>query len=133
MAFPFSRDNLPDKLFINNVYVPSKNDSKLTLYNPKDGFLISDNTPLAGEQDVDAAVDAAEMALPSWKAVPPNDRRTIMNKFADLVDEHLPVLSELSRITLGAPFESFGKLELSNVSEVLTLTLSPPQKAMHPS
>lgn len=118
MTFPFSRDNLPDKLFINNVFVPSKNDSKLTLYNPKDGSLISDNTPLAGEQDVDDAVDAAERALPAWKAITPTERRNILNKFADLVDENLSVLSELSRITMGAPYQSFGKLEITTVPEV---------------
>lgn len=118
MAFSFSRHNLPDKLFINNEYVASTNDSKLTLYNPKDGSLISDNTPLAGEQDVNAAVDAAEQALPAWKDVMPNDRRTILNNFADLVDEHLAALSELSRISMGAPHENFGKVEVGNMPEV---------------
>ena len=59
-TFNFSKDNLPKQLIINNEYVDSKSNKKLTVKNPKDGSLIADDVPLAGEEDVDRAVAAAE-------------------------------------------------------------------------
>ncbi|KAK2745560.1 hypothetical protein FQN57_003685 [Myotisia sp. PD_48] len=117
MVLPFSKDDLPLQLFINNEYVPSKGTGKLKLYNPKDGSLVSDQVPIAGEQDVEAAVDAAEKAFPAWKRVLPSQRRDIMNKFASLLDQHSTALSELNRITLGAPYETFGKFEVGLCAE----------------
>ncbi|PGH26438.1 hypothetical protein AJ80_01936 [Polytolypa hystricis UAMH7299] len=116
-AFPYSREKLPLQIFINNEYVDSKNDKKLTLRNPKDGSLISDKVPLGGEQDIDAAVDAAEKAFPAWKNLSSNARRDIMYKFAALLEENGKALAEVSRLTMGAPWESFGKFEISLCAE----------------
>ena len=118
-AFEFSKDNLPKKLIIGNEYVDSKNDKKLTVKNPKNGSLIADNVPLAGEADVDAAVAAAEKAWKGWKATTPTKRRDMLNKLADLIDEHAKQLGELTRITLGAPWGSFGAFEISLCAETL--------------
>lgn len=63
--FPFSKSNLPKQLAINNEYVNSKSGKKISVYNPKDGSLIADDVPLAGERDVDDAVAAAEEAFVS--------------------------------------------------------------------
>ncbi|TKA69440.1 hypothetical protein B0A49_03780 [Cryomyces minteri] len=117
MAFNFSKSNLPKQLFINNEYVDSKNKKKLSAYNPKDGSLVADNVALAGGQDVDAAVEAAEKAFPAWKRMPPIQRRDIMLRFAALIEEHGEALAELTRITLGAPYGSFGKFETGLIVE----------------
>jgi aldehyde dehydrogenase (NAD+) len=119
MAFPFSKSNLPEQLFINNEYVNAKGSKKLTLVNPRDGSVVSKNCPIADEQDVNAAVAAAEKALPAWKKLGATDRRNIMYKFAELVDKHSEALSEITRITLGAPYGAFGKFEVGLCSEVL--------------
>jgi aldehyde dehydrogenase (NAD+) len=118
MSLEFSKTTLPKQLFINNEYVNSKNKKKLSLYNPKDGSLIADDVPLAGEEDVDAAVAAAEKALPGWKAVGANERRNILLKFADLLENHAAALAELTRLTLGAPYEAFGRFESAMAAEV---------------
>jgi acyl-CoA reductase-like NAD-dependent aldehyde dehydrogenase len=52
------------------VYSPSYHESsleyfRLTLHNPKDGSLIAHDVALAGADDVDAAVLAAEKAFTS--------------------------------------------------------------------
>ncbi|EON67355.1 hypothetical protein W97_06608 [Coniosporium apollinis CBS 100218] len=117
MAFNFSKDNLPKQLFINNEYVESKNSAKLTLNNPKDGSLVADDVALAGEQDVDAAVAAAEKAFPAWKKMAPTQRRDIMMKLASLIEENGKALAELTRITLGAPYGSFGAFETGLAAE----------------
>jgi aldehyde dehydrogenase (NAD+) len=118
-AFPFSKENLPKQLVINNEYVDSKNSKKLTVHNPKNGELIADDVPLAGEHDVDEAVAAAEKAFPAWKATPPPKRRDMLNKLADLIEAHGKELGELTRITLGAPWGSFGASEINLCAETL--------------
>jgi aldehyde dehydrogenase (NAD+) len=118
MAFPFSKSNLPEQLFINNEYVDSKSAKKLTLISPRDGSVISKTCPLASEEDVELAVAAAEAALPEWKKLGATKRRNIMTKFADLIDTHTEALAELTRINLGAPFEAFGKFEAGLCAEV---------------
>ena len=118
-AFDFSAKNLPTKIFINNEYVDSKSDKKLSVYNPKDNKLVSDQVPLSGEQDVDIAVAAAEAAFPAWKKVTAIDRRDILLKFAGLIEKHGETLAELTRITLGAPYGAFGKFEVGMAAEVI--------------
>jgi aldehyde dehydrogenase (NAD+) len=100
-----------------NQYVASKNPKKLELFNPKDGSLVANDVDLAGEADVDAAVAAAEKAFPAWRKMPANQRRDIMLKFASLIEKHGDSLAELSRITLGAPYGSFGKWETAMAAE----------------
>ncbi|KAF2653506.1 aldehyde dehydrogenase [Lophiostoma macrostomum CBS 122681] len=117
MSFPWSLKNLPKQIFINNEYVESKNSKKLTLDNPADGSRIADDVVLAGEQDVDAAVAAAEKAFPGWKKTPPTERRNIMNKFADLIEKHSLAIAELSRVSLGAPYKAFGAFEIGLCAE----------------
>lgn len=118
MSFPFSRTQLPNQLFINNEYVSSKSDKTLTVHNPKDGSLAADNVPIAGEADVEAAVEAAEAAVPTWKKVLPTVRRDMMMKLASLIEENSQILAELTRITLGAPYEGVGKMENDICAEV---------------
>ncbi|KXL44405.1 MAG: hypothetical protein FE78DRAFT_150314 [Acidomyces sp. 'richmondensis'] len=118
-AFPFNKHKLPKQLVINNEFVSSKNSKKLSVFNPKNGELIADDVPLAGEQDVDAAVAAAEKAFPGWKATPPNKRRDMLNKFADLIEQHGKELGELTRVSLGAPWASFGAFEIHLCAETL--------------
>ena len=47
----------------------------------------------------------------------PDERRKILLKLADLVDENTEYLSSLSRLTLGSPFEAFGKFESAMCSK----------------
>ncbi|PMD46726.1 aldehyde dehydrogenase [Hyaloscypha variabilis F] len=117
MAFNFSKSNLPKQLFINNEYIASKNSKKLELFNPKDGSLVANDVDLAGAEDVDAAVDAAEKAFPAWRKLPGQARREIMLKFADLIQKHSVALAELSRITLGAPIATIGTREPAFAAE----------------
>lgn len=113
----FSLSNLPAHLFINNEYVAAKSTQTLSVYNPKDNSLVSDRVPVAGPEDVDAAVAAAEAAFPAWKAIPAVERRNLMMKFAMLVEQHMKALAELTRVTLGAPYEAFGKFEVRLCAE----------------
>lgn len=113
----FSRNRLPTQLFINNEYVSPKSPAVFSVSNPRDNSLVSDKVPLAGADDVDAAVAAADAAFPQWKAISASERRAILLKFADLVEKHAEVLGELTRITLGAPYQAFGRFEVGLCAE----------------
>ncbi|OIW26051.1 aldehyde dehydrogenase, partial [Coniochaeta ligniaria NRRL 30616] len=116
-SFNWSKDNLPKQLFINNEYVSSTNPKTLTLTNPKDGTTVATDVSLAGAPEVDAAVAAAEAAFPSWRKTTPTHRRDLMYKLADLIEANGAALAELTRVTLGAPFGSFGSFEINLAAE----------------
>ncbi|KAH8170477.1 aldehyde dehydrogenase family protein [Sarocladium implicatum] len=119
MKIPYNRNNLPKQLFINNELVDSKNSKKLEVRNPKDDSVLATDVALAGEADVDAAVDAAAAAFKTWRKTHPNTRRDCMLKLADLIEVNSDALAELTRVSLGAPFGSFGSFEIGLCAEAL--------------
>ncbi|HJQ50831.1 MAG TPA: aldehyde dehydrogenase family protein [Gaiellaceae bacterium] len=50
---------------------------------------------LGGPEDVDRAVAAARSALPGWRALDPYERGLILQRLADLIDEHTDELTDL--------------------------------------
>ncbi|KAJ9646942.1 hypothetical protein H2204_000634 [Knufia peltigerae] len=112
MGLLHTATELPKQLFINNEYVDPKHSVKRSLYNPATGELVADDVPVAGEQDVDYAVDCAEKAFPAWKKVSPTQRRDILLKFASLVEEHATELAAMTRLTLGSPVK-FNEFEIA--------------------
>ncbi|KAJ2895269.1 hypothetical protein MKZ38_006734 [Zalerion maritima] len=116
-SFPWNKDNLPKKLFIDNEYVDSKNPKILSSYSPKDNSLIASDIALGNEVDVDAAVAAGEAAFATWKKTLPSKRRDLLNKFADLIEANGETLAHLSRINLGAPYAAFGAFEVNLCAE----------------
>ena len=58
---------------------------------------------LAGQAEVDAAVQAARSAFPAWRAMPGDKRRDLLLKLASLIEQNLQPLSELLTIENGAP------------------------------
>jgi acyl-CoA reductase-like NAD-dependent aldehyde dehydrogenase len=74
-----------------------------SVYNPADGSLVAGDIQIAGPEDVDAAVDAAEKAFPAWKKTHPEVRKALMLKLADLIDQNSEALLALTTLTLGSP------------------------------
>ncbi|OJJ43893.1 hypothetical protein ASPZODRAFT_73268 [Penicilliopsis zonata CBS 506.65] len=92
------------KLYINGEYVEAKSDKKLTVYNPKDDSIVSDQVPIAGVEDIDAAVDAAEKAFHGpWSQFSAAQRSACLRKLADLLNEHLIEILTLDTHTTGNP------------------------------
>ena len=62
--------------------------------------------PIAGEEDVDAAVLAASRAQPAWAAKSAAVRAAAVRKFADLLEENALLLSEVGCLNpnIVAPF-----------------------------
>ncbi|KAJ6178236.1 hypothetical protein N7519_008697 [Penicillium mononematosum] len=90
-------------LFIKGKYVPSSTKETLTIYSPNDDSIVTDKIQVASEADVNAAVKAAEVAFPGWKATPTLQRAAIMNKFADLLESNVEQLATLEGRAMGQP------------------------------
>lgn len=59
--------------------------------------------PLAGAEEMDAAVRAARAALPGWRTTPADRRRTLLNAMAGLITERAERLAMLNVIDNGTP------------------------------
>ena len=116
MLIPFSKSNLPNQHFINNEYASSKGEKTITIYDPKDGALVANDVPIAGEEDVDFAVSCAEMAFPAWRKVMPMERRAILLKFAQLLEEHAIILGDIGRAAIGST-KAFSGMEIGGAVE----------------
>ncbi len=58
---------------------------------------------LAGAEDIDSAVRAAQAAQPAWAAAPPAARAAILYRLADLLDEHATEAAQLAALDNGTP------------------------------
>ncbi|OQV06795.1 hypothetical protein CLAIMM_11319 [Cladophialophora immunda] len=90
--------NIETRCFINNEFVEAK--ETFALYNPSTGKLTA-NVCQGGADLVDAAVDAAEAAFPSWAALDAAARAKCLIRLADLLVEHAPQLAQLEAVSMG--------------------------------
>ncbi|OBS22521.1 hypothetical protein FPOA_08858 [Fusarium poae] len=96
--------NFETRLFINNEYVDAKSDKRISVHNPIDGSLVSNDIHVAGPQDVDDAVDAAQAAFNGpWKTFTAAQKTKCMLKLADLIDAKAKDLAVLETIAMGQP------------------------------
>ncbi|KAF4465158.1 aldehyde dehydrogenase [Fusarium albosuccineum] len=91
------------RLFINNEYVSSSSGETLSVYNPANGGLVTDQVQVASGEDVDKAVDAATAAFKYWRQTPSSERAAVMLRYADLVEENATKLAELETVAMGVP------------------------------
>ena len=75
----------------------------ISVYDPTNGTLLSDKIHVAGEVDVDTAVDAAQRAFKTtWGRMDPTDRAKAMFKFADLMREKADEIGVLETRAMGS-------------------------------
>jgi vanillin dehydrogenase len=58
----------------------------------------------AGPDDAARAVEAAQAAFPGWAATPPDERRAVLERAADLLDERAPEIATTVTAECGATF-----------------------------
>jgi betaine-aldehyde dehydrogenase len=61
--------------------------------------------PKSGEEDVNAAVDAAYSAFDGWASTTPGERSLALLRIADALEEHGDELSQLESLNVGKPVE----------------------------
>ena len=80
--------------FINGEHVKGTSGRFSDVYNPATGEIIA-KVPLASDEEMDAAIKAAEKAQVEWAKVNPQRRARVMMKFGQLINEHMEDLAEL--------------------------------------
>ncbi len=80
--------------FIGGRHLKLEGGNTLQLIDPATGHAL-DKVSLGGAQDIQAAVEAAQAALPSWSATPPVRRAAVLFRFRDLIEKHADELAAL--------------------------------------
>lgn len=97
----------PTQLFINNKFVDSvKPNNTMSSINPTTEEEIC-KVQIASAEDVDRAVKAAKMAFDQdsdWRKMNARDRGRLLNKLADLMEEHKQELATLESLDSGAVY-----------------------------
>ncbi|KAL1905675.1 hypothetical protein Sste5344_008613 [Sporothrix stenoceras] len=94
------------KLFINNEYVDAKSGRTYELVNPTDDSVISSKIPIAGADDVDLAVAAAEKAfIGEWSRFTAKQRSDCIRRLITLLetDNRLETILRLDTLSTGNP------------------------------
>jgi aldehyde dehydrogenase (NAD+)/retinal dehydrogenase len=93
-----------NKLYLNGKYVSAQSTDTYTLKNPKDNSVVTSEVPIAGAEDVDAAVKFAEDAFKGpWSKFTAIQRAECMLKLVSILDEELTPILTLDSLTSGIP------------------------------
>jgi acyl-CoA reductase-like NAD-dependent aldehyde dehydrogenase len=103
-------------LFINGELTEAGSGEVVELLEPATGELLA-KAAMAGEADVDRAVEAARAALDGpWGKTPPNERSRLLHALADALVENRKELAELEARNVGKAISSV-KAELNQAVE----------------
>ncbi|KAL4759158.1 CoA-acylating methylmalonate-semialdehyde dehydrogenase [Aspergillus foveolatus] len=86
--YPTTHEAIADPIdttnFLNNEFVPSKASTWIDLYDPATNNLVT-RVPQSTDEELRAAVEAAQKAFPAWRAMSIMARQQIMFKFVNLI------------------------------------------------
>ncbi|KAK4943964.1 hypothetical protein LTR10_016484 [Elasticomyces elasticus] len=100
----YSPNFYDNKHYINGEYVTSTNKETYTTWNPKNGEVISEKMAIAGEDDVNAAVEAAEAAYNGpWGEFSGQQRAACLMKLANIMEEKMADILTLDSLSSGNP------------------------------
>jgi len=102
---------LKQQCYIGGQWVDADSGATLEVTDPGSGKVLG-TVPKAGTAETVRAIDAAEAALPEWRAKTAGERAKIMRRLFDLMMEHQDDLGELLSREQGKPF-SEGKGEIA--------------------
>lgn len=98
------------KMFVNGQWAEAVSGRLYEVRNPANGQVV-DTAALAGPQDVEAAVSAAQAAAKGWADTAPDDRAALIRKGLQLVEAQSKEISALLTAEQGKPlFEAQGEL-----------------------
>jgi aldehyde dehydrogenase (NAD+) len=103
-AMPLSKLG-PTKLLINGKWIDSSSGKTFPTINPATGEIIT-HVAEADAPDVDKAVTAARRAFEksTWSKMSASNRGRLINKLADLIEEHADELAQLESLDNGKPY-----------------------------
>src|SRR5210317_851063 len=112
------------KNYINGKFERNGHNS-MDVISPLDGSVIS-TLPLSTSQDVDAAVQAAKRAFPSWSGLTFKERVQIFFRYRTLLEKHMDELTKLIQLENGKTYGE-AKAEVEKSMELCEFAVSIPQ------
>ncbi|AOA62394.1 Aldehyde dehydrogenase [NAD(P)+] 1 [Komagataella phaffii CBS 7435] len=101
IAFPTGQKyDQPIGLYINGEWRESKD--TIDVINPSNGEVIT-SVYAAQESDVDNAVSSARKAFKTWKKLAGEERATLMNRLADLLEKNAETVAGIEALDAGKP------------------------------
>lgn len=101
--------------YIGGNFLAPSNGRYLDNINPATGEVYS-QTPDSNDADVQLAVDAARAAFSGWSATPAEQRFKVLNRIAELIDEHLDALALAETNDNGKPLWLSKKVDIPRAS-----------------
>tara|TARA_B110000902_G_scaffold247745_1_gene304143 strand:+ start:1785 stop:3251 length:1467 start_codon:yes stop_codon:yes gene_type:complete len=112
------------KNYINGKF-ERNNQNSMDVLSPIDGSKIS-TIPLSTSEDVDAAVQAAKNAFPSWSGMTFKERVQIFFRYRNLLEQHIDELTRLVQLENGKLYGE-AKAEVEKSMELCEFAVSMPQ------
>jgi succinate-semialdehyde dehydrogenase/glutarate-semialdehyde dehydrogenase len=88
--------------YIAGVWTDADNEQRLNVNNPATGEILG-QVPKMGAAETRRAIEAAEQALPAWRALTAKDRATILRRWFDLIMANQDDLACLMTLEQGKP------------------------------
>ena len=109
---------IPSRLenFINGELIVPIAGNYLDCINPATAEIFT-QIPDSSERDINAAVEAAERAFPSWSVTSAEGRFKILNRIAELIDENLTALALAETTDNGKPLWLSTKVDIPRASD----------------
>lgn len=86
--------------YIGGKWCGARASGSIVITNPANSEALAD-MPLAGLEEVSAAVAAGEAAFPAWRRTPPQERIQYLFRFKRLLEEHLDEIARLTTLENG--------------------------------
>ncbi|MGN1363001.1 MAG: aldehyde dehydrogenase family protein [Methanobrevibacter sp.] len=102
MKIPENPADKEYKLYINGQWKDASDGGKFDTFCPANGEKLS-TCAEATKEDVDEAVNAANVAFEDWKLVDPIEREEILLKIADIIDDNAEKLGMIETLDNGKP------------------------------
>lgn len=103
---------------INGEWLDANNGEVIDVTNPANGDKLG-SVPKMGADETRAAIDAANRALPVWRALTAKERANILRNWFNLMMEHQDDLARLMTLEQGKPLAE-AKGEISYAASLLS-------------
>ncbi|RWA13602.1 hypothetical protein EKO27_g1488 [Xylaria grammica] len=96
----------------------SKSSSHFETINPSTGELLC-KIHTSSQQSVDAAIESAQAAFPSWSATPPVERARVLQHAVSILRQRNDALARVETLDTGKPFSETSTVDIVTGADVL--------------
>ncbi len=107
----------PKQLLIGGRWTASVSGKTFTTYEPSTGQPLAEVCEAQAE-DVDVAVIAARAAFDQWRKVTPYQRERLLQKLADLIEQHAQEFAEIETLDNGKPLSAGLAIDVPSTVEM---------------